>query len=61
MRRVTPHIIKPMHAVCAAEKVQSIVPADHGVIRTRRRDLAVGRAAINGVLDKDLPAVGRLL
>lgn len=57
LRRVSPNIVEPCHAVRASEQVELITIPYDGMICSCRWDLSVRWAAIDGILDQDLPAV----
>lgn len=61
VRRIGPNVVEPMHAVRAAKEIEFISPSDHSMVGSRGRNLTMGWATINGVLDEDLPFVCRLL
>ena len=60
-RVVSPDIAEPSDAVGTAKEIQLLVPCYNSVVRTCRRNLSVGRASVDGVLDQSLPSVAGLL
>jgi hypothetical protein len=58
---VSPDITEPGNTVCAAEKIQLLIPRYDRVVRTCWGNLSMWRAPVNGILDQCLPSVAGLL
>lgn len=48
-------------ALLQSSQVKSVAPCDHGVVRSRRWDLAMRWSSVNGILNEHLPSVASLL
>jgi len=56
-----PDVVEPSDAISSTKEIETIVPGDHGVVCTSRRDLSMWWTAIDRALDQSLPPVASLL